>query len=74
MREAYPFLCQPVSLYVNPGTMLALPLGGNPASLCLPIPANPALAGGALCFQAMAQSPGGCLNASDGVLLRILAD
>jgi hypothetical protein len=68
----FPFLCQLVNLYPNPATMLAVAVAGNPANLCLPIPANTALAHGALCLQALAQGATACLNASEGIAVRIL--
>jgi hypothetical protein len=70
----FPFLCAPINLFVNPAALFSFAANGNPANLCLPIPANPSLANAALCLQSLAQGSVSCYNASNGLHVRLLAD
>lgn len=63
-----PAACSPAFLHAWPA--IILPLTGNPASLCLPIPNLPAYGGLAFCLQGFT-SVGTCLLATDAIVATI---
>jgi len=60
-----PTFCAAANLFALPD--VSIPLSTDPASLCLPVPPDPALAGALLTMQGMALEPATCFTATDGM-------
>jgi hypothetical protein len=65
-----PIFCATGSVHVD--TLLVQQASGNPASACIPIPADASLVGGAFCMQGMDLEAGGCLRLSDAAVVVLM--
>ena len=60
-------MCRQSFLYPNPA--LVFPMTGNPGVWSVQLPNDPGLFGQAYCLQGFSVNPGGCLDATDGLVL-----
>ncbi len=65
-----PLVCSPAFLY--PVAAAMLPAYGSPATVCVPIPADPALAGAEFVAQGFSLQSAGCLRATDAILVTVV--